>query len=65
MTHAGFITAAYLATFGVLLALTGWIILDGRRQRQRLADLEARGVRRRSAGKAEAKPVSAAGEGAT
>ena len=28
--------------------LIGWLIADGRRQRAALADLEARGVRRRS-----------------
>lgn len=50
MTHAGFIAAAYLATAGVLIALTLWIVLDGRAQRRRLAELEARGIRRRSAG---------------
>ncbi len=50
MTHAGYITAAYLATAGVLIALVLWIVLDGRAQRRRLAELEARGIRRRSAG---------------
>jgi heme exporter protein D len=53
MDHAGFILAAYLVTAAVLLALFVWIILDGRRMRRRLADLEARGVRRRSAGRKE------------
>jgi heme exporter protein D len=33
----------------VLLALVVWIVLDGRAQKKRLADLEARGIRRRSA----------------
>ncbi len=50
MDHAGFIVAAYLATFAVIAGLTGWIVADGRALKQRLADLEARGVRRRSAG---------------
>jgi heme exporter protein D len=49
MTHAGFIAAAYLATFAVLAGLVAWILLDGRAQRRRLTDLEARGIRRRSA----------------
>jgi heme exporter protein D len=52
MTHAGFIAAAYLATLVVLAGLFLWIVIDGRTQRRRLADLEARGVRRRSAGAA-------------
>lgn len=49
MTHAGFIAAAYVATVVVLVVLAGWIVLDGRALRRRLADLEARGIRRRSA----------------
>jgi heme exporter protein D len=48
--HAGFILAAYLLTAVVLGGVFLWIILDGRAQRRRLADLEARGIRRRSAG---------------
>jgi heme exporter protein D len=46
--HTGFIVAAYLTTAIVLVALFFWIIADGRMQRRRLADLEARGIRRRS-----------------
>ena len=46
--HAAYIWAAYTVTLLVLVALVGWLIIDGRRQ-QRLVDaLEARGVRRRS-----------------
>jgi heme exporter protein D len=48
--HSGFILAAYLVTAAVLAGLFAWIILDGRAQKRRLADLEARGIRRRSAG---------------
>jgi heme exporter protein D len=48
--HAGFIIAAYLVTAAVLAVLVAWIVADGRTQKRRLADLEARGVRRRSAG---------------
>jgi heme exporter protein D len=47
--HAGFILAAYLLAAGVLIAMVAWIVIDGRAQRRRIADLEARGVRRRSA----------------
>ena len=47
--HAGFILAAYLVTVVVLAGLVVWIIGDGRQQKRRLADLEARGIRRRSA----------------
>ncbi len=49
--HAGFIIAAYLVTAVVLAVTVVWIVLDGRLQRRRLAELEARGVRRRSAGR--------------
>jgi heme exporter protein D len=50
--HAGFIVAAYAVTAVVLVALVLWLVLDGRAQRRRLAVLEARGIRRRSAEKA-------------
>jgi heme exporter protein D len=50
-THTGFIVAAYLLTAAVLVGVVAWIVLDGRNQRRRIADLEARGVRRRSAGR--------------
>ena len=46
--HAGFIIAAYLVTAVVVGVMIVWIILDGRLQRRRLAELEARGIRRRS-----------------
>ena len=49
MTHAGFIAAAYIATALVLLGLILWVVADGRAQRRRLAELEARGIKRRSA----------------
>ena len=50
--HLGFVVASYLAALLVLAGLIGWVVLDGRAQQRRLADLEARGVRRRSAGPA-------------
>ena len=46
--HAAFIVAAYLITALVLLGLIAWVIADRRAQARALADLEARGVRRRS-----------------
>ncbi len=48
--HEGFIVAAYLLTAVVLVGMVVWIVLDGRAQRARLGELEARGIRRRSAG---------------
>ena len=47
--HDGFIVAAYLVAIIVLAGLIGWVILDGRALKRRLADLESRGIRRRSA----------------
>ena len=46
--HATFIWTAYATVAVVLAALVGWLVLDGRRQRQLVDELEARGVRRRS-----------------
>ncbi len=46
--HAGFIWASYGAVIAVIAGLVGWLVFDGHRQRKALADLEARGVRRRS-----------------
>jgi heme exporter protein D len=46
--HAAFIIAAYAAALAVVIALVGWVIADHAAQRRLLADLEARGVTRRS-----------------
>lgn len=48
--HAGFIVASYGLTILVVAVLFAWIVVDGRAQRRQLAELEARGVRRRSSG---------------
>jgi heme exporter protein D len=45
----GFIAAAYLTTAVVLVALIVWVVMDRRVVTRRLAQLEAQGVRRRSA----------------
>ena len=50
--HAVFIIWAYIGVALVLAGLIGWTLLDARRTQARLADLEARGIRRRSAGPA-------------
>ena len=47
--YAGFIWASYGAAALVIAVLIAWLVLDGRRQSAALADLEARGVKRRSA----------------
>jgi heme exporter protein D len=52
-THTGFIVAAYAAAGAVVGGLTAWVIFDYRAQLRRLAELEKRGVTRRSAERAE------------
>lgn len=47
--HAVFIWASYGAVAVVLLCIIGWLIAEGRRHQRSLAELEASGVRRRSA----------------
>jgi heme exporter protein D len=54
--HAGFIWLSYAATILAIAGLLIWVFTDERGQRQRLADLERRGIRRRSA------PPSRAGD---
>jgi heme exporter protein D len=46
--HWGFIVGSYTLAALVMLGLVAWILADLRAQRRILADLEARGVRRRS-----------------
>jgi heme exporter protein D len=46
--HAAFIWASYAIYAVVLAGLIGWLVWDGARIRQQLADLEARGISRRS-----------------
>jgi heme exporter protein D len=46
--HADFIEVAYLIAIAIVAALIAWVILDRRRQSRSLADLEARGLTRRS-----------------
>jgi heme exporter protein D len=46
--HWGFIVASYVVFAVVVAGMVAWIRLDGKAQHRALADLEARGVRRRS-----------------
>jgi heme exporter protein D len=46
--HAVFIWASYVIYFAVLAALAAWLLVEGSRLKRALADLEARGVKRRS-----------------
>jgi heme exporter protein D len=46
--HAVFIVAAYVAATLVVLGLTAWVLADYHAQCRLLAELEARGITRRS-----------------
>jgi len=46
--HGAFIVAAYAIAALVVIALIGWVIADHAAQRRLLADLDARGLTRRS-----------------
>jgi heme exporter protein D len=46
--HADFIIASYTVVVVVVAALVGWIALDYSAQRRILADLDKRGITRRS-----------------
>ena len=46
--HAAFIEIAYGFAILIVAAMIAWIVLDHRRQARSLAELEARGVTRRS-----------------
>lgn len=50
--HAVFIVAAYAGVSLAVAALIVWTRFDAHRVAKKLADLEARGIRRRSAGPA-------------
>jgi heme exporter protein D len=47
-THWAFIVWAYALAIVIIAILTAWVMLDYRLQRKTLAELEARGLRRRS-----------------
>jgi len=48
--HALYVLVAYGISAVVLAALLGWILLDQAARRRELAELEKRGIRRRSQG---------------
>lgn len=52
--HAGFIVVCYAAAILTIAGLVVWALVDHRAQVRRLAELEARGIRRRSAAKTAA-----------
>ena len=46
--HATFIIASYAASAFIIALLIGWIVAENRALKRTLADLEARGITRRS-----------------
>jgi heme exporter protein D len=46
--HGAYIWASYGIVAVVIGALMAWLIADGRRYQRRLAELDAKGIRRRS-----------------
>jgi heme exporter protein D len=56
--HAAFIIGAYAVALGVIAGMIAWVQIDYRRQLRLLADLEARGVTRRSERTGERKEAS-------
>jgi heme exporter protein D len=49
-SHAGFIVASYLVVAAVVALLVGWVTTDYFTQKRALAELDRRGITRRSAG---------------
>lgn len=58
MTHAFYVNMSYLAAGLTVIGLTLWTYLDGRAQQRALKELEAAGIRRRSANRAEGEAKS-------
>jgi len=59
--HMPFIVGSYAAAAAVVGILIGWVAFDFRAQKRALAELETRGVTRRSAGAAR-RTMEQAGE---
>lgn len=49
MTHLAYVIAAYAISALAIGGLALWILLDQQAQKKALSELEARGIRRRSA----------------
>jgi heme exporter protein D len=54
--HATFIVIAYAVALVIVAALVLWVMIDHRRQLRILAELEAKGVTRRSGRASEGTP---------
>jgi heme exporter protein D len=62
ISHLPFIVGSYAAAFVVVALLVAWVALDFRAQQRALADLEARGLTRRSASTRAQRPMEEAKE---
>jgi heme exporter protein D len=60
MNHLPFIVGSYAAAFVIVASLIGWVMLDFRVQRRALADLERRGLTRRSTSARSEPPMTEA-----
>ncbi len=60
--HLPFIVGSYAAALVVVAGLIAWVMLDFRAQRRALADLEIRGLTRRSASAPADRPMTKAKE---
>ncbi len=60
--HLAFIVGAYGAAVGVVVALTAWVMVDHRLQLRSIAELDRRGVSRRSAAPRSAPAMNEAKE---
>jgi len=49
MSHTFYVAVSYIAAFAVTFGLVAWVWLDHRARQRELAQLEAAGIRRRSA----------------
>lgn len=54
MSHAFYIGLSYGLTGLIVIALIGWVMLDGRARNRELKELEASGIRRRASAKLKA-----------
>ena len=60
MNHLPFIVGSYAAAFVIVAGLIAWVMVDFRAQRRALADLEKRGLTRRSASPRPGPPMTEA-----
>jgi heme exporter protein D len=62
VNHVPFIVGSYVAAFVIVAGLIGWVMIDLRTQRRALAELEMRGLTRRSTSVRSERPMAEANE---